>query len=154
MTGTEEKEPRPETKGREDSAHETRGLTFDALRIRAQQLSLREQLERQHFLLERLNAVSARLLQAIELGDVYEAALDDGADRLMLMEALRAATTDGSLMLHYQPQIEQRTPLDPEHNECKAAPQAQTVGNINSEGRKTERVKHGVWQQRITRCGK
>src|ERR1700758_4265386 len=73
MTGTEEKEPRPETKGREDSAHETRGLTFDALRMRAQQLSLREQLERQHFLLERLNAVSARLLQAIELGDVYEA---------------------------------------------------------------------------------
>jgi hypothetical protein len=73
MTGTEEKEPRPETKGREDLAHETRGLTFDALRIRAQQLSLREQLERQHFLLERLNAVSARLLQTIELGDVYEA---------------------------------------------------------------------------------
>ena len=73
MTGTEEKEPRPETRAREDSAHETRGLTFDALRIRAQQLSLREQLERQHFLLERLNAVSARLLQAIELGDVYEA---------------------------------------------------------------------------------
>jgi hypothetical protein len=73
MTGTEEKDPRPETKGREGSARETRGLTFDALRIRAQQLSLREQLERQHFLLERLNAVSARLLQAIELGDVYEA---------------------------------------------------------------------------------
>jgi hypothetical protein len=73
MTGTEEQEPRPETRGREDSAHETRQLTFDAWHLRAQQLSLREQLERQHFLLERLNAVSARLLQAIELGDVYQA---------------------------------------------------------------------------------
>ena len=73
MTGTEEKKPQPEAQGREGSAHETRGLTFDALRVRAQQLSLREQLERQHFLLERLNAASARLLQAIELGDVYEA---------------------------------------------------------------------------------
>ena len=73
MTGTEETEPKPETQGREGAARGTRGLTFDALRIRAQQLSLREQLERQHFLLERLNAASARLLQAIELGDVYEA---------------------------------------------------------------------------------
>jgi EAL domain-containing protein (putative c-di-GMP-specific phosphodiesterase class I) len=41
--------------------------------------------------------------------DVYEAALDDGADRLMLMEDLRVATTDGSLTLHYQPQIDLRT---------------------------------------------
>ena len=73
MTGTEEKEPRPATQSQEDSPHGTRGLTFDALRVRAQQLSLREQLERQHFLLERLNAASARLLQAIDTGDVYEA---------------------------------------------------------------------------------
>lgn len=73
MTGTEEKGPQPEAQGREGSATGTRGLTFDALRVRAQQLSLREQLERQHFLLERLNAASARLLQAIDLGDVYEA---------------------------------------------------------------------------------
>lgn len=73
MTGTEEKEPRPEANSREGSAHGTRGITFDALRVRAQQLSLREQLERQHFLLERLNVASARLLQAVELGDVYEA---------------------------------------------------------------------------------
>ena len=72
MTGTEEKKPRPEAQSREGSAPGTRGLTFDALRVRAQQLSLREQLERQHFLLERLNAASARLLQAIEAGDVYE----------------------------------------------------------------------------------
>jgi diguanylate cyclase (GGDEF)-like protein len=41
--------------------------------------------------------------------DVYEAALDDGADRLVLMEDLRVATTDGSLTLHYQPQIDLRT---------------------------------------------
>jgi len=73
MTGTEEKRPRPEAEGREGATQGTRGLTYDALRVRAQQLSLREQLERQHFLLERLNAASARLLQAIEVGDVYEA---------------------------------------------------------------------------------
>jgi len=73
MTRTEEKKPRPETHGHEGSAHGSTALTFDALRVRAQQLSLREQLERQHFLLERLNAASARLLQAVELGDVYEA---------------------------------------------------------------------------------
>ena len=73
MTGTEEQKPRPEAQGQEGSANGVRGLTFDALRVRAQQLSLREQLERQHFLLERLNAASARLLQAIESGDVYEA---------------------------------------------------------------------------------
>lgn len=73
MTGMEEKEPQPATQSRKGSAPGTRVLTFDALRVRAQQLSLREQLERQHFLLERLNAASARLLQAIELGDVYEA---------------------------------------------------------------------------------
>jgi GAF domain len=73
MTATEEKGPRPEMQGREGSAQGARGLTFDALRVRAQQLSLREQLERQHFLLARLNAASARLLQAVEQGDVYEA---------------------------------------------------------------------------------
>jgi hypothetical protein len=43
------------------------------LRSRAQLLSLREHLERNHFLLERLNASSTRLIQALELGDVYEA---------------------------------------------------------------------------------
>jgi|SRR5689334_2203 hypothetical protein len=73
MTGTEEQKPRPEAQDHEGSAHGTRGLTFDALRVRAQQLSLREQLERQHFLLERLNAASARLLQAVEQNQVFEA---------------------------------------------------------------------------------
>jgi hypothetical protein len=43
------------------------------LRSRAHLLSLREQLERNHFLLERLSASSTRLIQALELGDVYEA---------------------------------------------------------------------------------
>jgi len=41
--------------------------------------------------------------------DSYEAALDDGADRLLLMEDLRAAAADGSLTLHYQPEIDLRT---------------------------------------------
>lgn len=41
--------------------------------------------------------------------DTYEAALDDGADRLLLMEDLRAAAEDGSLALHYQPEIDLTT---------------------------------------------
>ena len=45
----------------------------EELRLRAQQLSFREQLERNHFLLERLHAASARLIQSLDLGDVYEA---------------------------------------------------------------------------------
>jgi hypothetical protein len=45
----------------------------EELRRRVHQLSLREQLERHHFLLERLNAASARLIEALEHGDVCEA---------------------------------------------------------------------------------
>lgn len=45
----------------------------EELRLHVQQTSLRQQLERNHFLLERLNAVSARLIQTIENGDVFEA---------------------------------------------------------------------------------
>lgn len=46
---------------------------MEQLRLGVQLLSLREQLERNHFLLERLNASSARLIQTIEQGDVFEA---------------------------------------------------------------------------------
>jgi hypothetical protein len=45
----------------------------EELRLRVQQYSLREQLERNHFLLERLNAASARLIQSLEHKDVFEA---------------------------------------------------------------------------------
>ena len=45
----------------------------EELRLRVQQLSLREQIERNHFLLMRLNAASARLIQSIEGGDVFDA---------------------------------------------------------------------------------
>ena len=38
--------------------------------------------------------------------DVYEAALDDEADRFALIEDLRVAMTDHSLALHYQPVID------------------------------------------------
>jgi diguanylate cyclase (GGDEF)-like protein len=41
--------------------------------------------------------------------DVYEAALDDEADRFALIEDLRIAMADGSLALHYQPEIDLRT---------------------------------------------
>ncbi|HEX2663406.1 MAG TPA: GAF domain-containing protein [Candidatus Acidoferrum sp.] len=73
MTGKGEKEQRPGTPGQEGSATEVRRMSFDALRLRARQLSLREQLERHHFLLERLHATSTRLIQAVEQGQVFEA---------------------------------------------------------------------------------
>jgi hypothetical protein len=41
--------------------------------LRVQQFSLREQIERNHFLLMRLNAASARLVQSLEHGEVFEA---------------------------------------------------------------------------------
>jgi diguanylate cyclase (GGDEF)-like protein len=41
--------------------------------------------------------------------DIYESALDDGADRLNLMEDLRTAIDEESLTLYYQPQIDLRT---------------------------------------------
>jgi len=41
--------------------------------------------------------------------DIYESALDDGADRLNLMEDLRAALESDGLTLYYQPQIDLRT---------------------------------------------
>jgi diguanylate cyclase len=41
--------------------------------------------------------------------DVYEAALDDEADRFALIEDLRLAMVNGSLALHYQPSIDLQT---------------------------------------------
>ena len=41
--------------------------------------------------------------------DIYESALDDGADRLNLMEDLRAAIADEALAVYYQPQIDLRS---------------------------------------------
>jgi hypothetical protein len=46
---------------------------MEELRVRVQQMSLREQIERNHFLLMRLNAANARLIQSLEQGDVFEA---------------------------------------------------------------------------------
>jgi hypothetical protein len=45
----------------------------EELRLRVQQLSLREQIERNHFLLMRLNAANARLIQSLEQSDVFDA---------------------------------------------------------------------------------
>jgi hypothetical protein len=45
----------------------------EELRLHVQQLSLREQIERNHFLLMRLNAANARLIQSLEHNDVFEA---------------------------------------------------------------------------------
>ncbi len=41
--------------------------------------------------------------------DVYESALDDESDRFALIEDLRLAMSDRSLVLHYQPEIDLRT---------------------------------------------
>ena len=41
--------------------------------------------------------------------DIYESALDDGADRLNLMEDLRTALAEENLTLYYQPQIDLHT---------------------------------------------
>ena len=41
--------------------------------------------------------------------DIYESDLDDGADRLKLMEDLRAAIADEALTVYYQPQIDLRS---------------------------------------------
>jgi len=56
-----------------DCTNGERILSSEELRIRAQQLSLREQLERNHFLLERLYAASAGIIQALAEGDVHAA---------------------------------------------------------------------------------
>ena len=41
--------------------------------------------------------------------DIYDAALDDEADRFALIEDLRLAMAEGSLALHYQPEIDLQT---------------------------------------------
>jgi hypothetical protein len=53
--------------------HSTIPMGTKELRLRVQQLSLREQIERNHFLLMRLNAANARLTQSLEQGDAFEA---------------------------------------------------------------------------------
>lgn len=71
-SGTED--PKRElTTSRDVSVGEAAKISFDELRARARALSLREQLEREHSLLQRLNAASARLIQAAQQGEVFEA---------------------------------------------------------------------------------
>jgi hypothetical protein len=76
MTGNGDRSG-PQDKGKRwvESANGISPVSIGAeeLRLRTQQLSLREHIERHHFLLERLTAASARLIQALELGDVFEA---------------------------------------------------------------------------------
>jgi hypothetical protein len=45
----------------------------EKVHLHVQQLSLRQQMERNHFLLERLNASSARLIQSLDNEDAFEA---------------------------------------------------------------------------------
>ena len=76
MIGTGDKNrPLVKTGPRLESSSGTSPITAEAedLRSRAQLRSLREQIENKDFLLKRLNAASVRLIQALELGDVYEA---------------------------------------------------------------------------------
>jgi len=73
MTVKNEKKQPLGTQDGAGAAPLARAWSFEALRHRAQQLSLREQIERQHFLLERLYTTSSRLIQAVEQGQVFEA---------------------------------------------------------------------------------
>lgn len=73
VNGENKVDGREEASGGEGPGLGDRKISFDALRVRAQQLSLREQLHRKHFLLERLNAAGTRLIQAVEQGQVFEA---------------------------------------------------------------------------------
>ena len=57
----------------------------EELRLRVQQLSLREQIERNHFLLMRLNAANARLIQSLEHSDVFEAIAEGGITRFLAL---------------------------------------------------------------------
>src|SRR4029077_10446107 len=67
--------PRAEGRRRLKSRNRASSMAAEAqeLRQHAHQLSLRDQIERNHFLLKRLNAASARLIQALDHGDVYPA---------------------------------------------------------------------------------
>ncbi len=76
MTGTGNGSRPPTKAGRlTEPADENAAIPtgMEELRVRVQQLSLREQIERNHFLLMRLNAANARLIQSLEQGDVFEA---------------------------------------------------------------------------------
>ncbi len=66
----------PPARGRRTGSRNTSSAVAtqtQELRRHAHQLSLRDQIERNHFLLKRLNAASARLIQALDEGDVYPA---------------------------------------------------------------------------------
>src|ERR1035438_1390171 len=70
----------------------------EELRLRVQQRSLREQLERNHFLLQRFNAASARLIESLEHGDVCEAIAEIianliGSEEVAIFDFCRAEQT-------------------------------------------------------------
>jgi hypothetical protein len=70
----------------------------EELRLRVQQRSVREQLERNHFLLGRLNAASTRLVQTLEQGDVFEAVAEIianliGSEEIAIFNYLAATET-------------------------------------------------------------
>jgi diguanylate cyclase len=60
-------------------------------------------------LIHRADTAMYRAKNARGSFEVYEVALDDEADRFALIEDLRVAMVNGSLALHYQPQIDLRT---------------------------------------------
>jgi hypothetical protein len=70
----------------------------EELRLRVQQRSVREQLERNHFLLGRLHAASTRLVQTLEQGDVFEAVAEIianliGSEEIAIFNYLAAIDT-------------------------------------------------------------
>jgi GAF domain-containing protein len=74
MIGTGEKGlSTGEKVARKSSPKKTPSTAAGELAAKARQLSLRDQLDRNHFLLERLSAASSRLIQAVEHKDVFAA---------------------------------------------------------------------------------
>jgi hypothetical protein len=66
--------------------------------LRVEQRSLREQIERNHFLLGRLHAASERLVQTLEQGDVFEAVAEIianlmGSEEVAIFNYLAATET-------------------------------------------------------------
>jgi hypothetical protein len=73
-TGNRRRPPfRPESHAERANTISQASSETEQLRLRVQQISLRQQMERNHFLLERLSASSARLVQSLENEDAFEA---------------------------------------------------------------------------------
>jgi len=80
----------------------------EELRLRVHQRSLREQLERHHFLLDRLHTAGARLIQSLEQRNVYEAIAEIIANLVGSKEVafFNCSPADGTFSLAWSSGVE------------------------------------------------